>query len=325
MKAAEFKDWIKSIERMSRSQRDKLRERLEGKASVDKIIDLIEQAPNAELVCPYCNGTKLYRWGKASELQRYRCRHCNRTFNALTGTALARLHHKDKWLDYERSMIQGVSVRKAAIRCGIAKNTSFKWRHRFLRVPSIHQSSKMNGIVEADEMYFLESFKGQRHLTRAARKRGGKAAKRGTSKEQVPVLVVRDRHGETADRILRGTSVKQVGTELIPLLSRDVILCTDGMPAYRQITREAKIVHRPVNIAAGKRVINDIYHIQNVNAYGSRLRQWTVKFHGVATRYLESYLGWHRMIDRLGQSITPTFCFLMSLGKTRQFQQLITT
>lgn len=139
------------------------------------------------------------------------------------------------------------------------------------------------------------------------------------------MLVVRDRHGETAAPILRDTSAQQIESELIPLLSRDVILCTDGMPAYRKITKHAKIVHRPVNVAAGQRVINDIYHIQNVNAYGSRLKQWMAKFYGVATRYLESYLGWHRMIDRLGQHITPTLCFLISLGKTRQFQQLIAT
>ena len=49
------------------------------------------------------------------------------------------------------------------------------------------------------------------------------------------------------------------------------------------------------------------------------------KFHGVATRYLGSYRGWHRMIDRLGQNITPTLCFLASLGKIRQFQQLTVT
>ena len=38
MKAAEFREWIKSIEHMSRSQRNKLRERLEGKTSVDEVI-----------------------------------------------------------------------------------------------------------------------------------------------------------------------------------------------------------------------------------------------------------------------------------------------
>jgi hypothetical protein len=70
MKAAEFKDWIKTIERMSRGQRDRLRERLEGKSGADTIMELIEQRQNDERIYPYCQGTELYRWGKASELQR---------------------------------------------------------------------------------------------------------------------------------------------------------------------------------------------------------------------------------------------------------------
>jgi hypothetical protein len=50
-----------------------------------------------------------------------------------------------------------------------------------------------------------------------------------------------------------------------------------------------------------------------------------MKFRGVATHYLGNYLEWHRMIGRLGQNITPVVCFLSSIGKTRQFQQLIAT
>jgi len=325
MKSTEFKVWMRSIERMNRNQRDKLRQRLEGKENADEIIALIERKQNDKPACPYCEATELYHWGKASELQRYRCRQCSRTFNALTGTPLARLRHKEKWFEYEQTMVQGLSIRKSANSCGITSNTSFKWRHRFLQIPASRQPSKMNGIVEADETYFLESFKGQRRLPRPARKRGSKAVKKGTSKEQVPVLVVRDRHGETADCVLQGTSTQQIEPVLIPLLNKDVILCTDGMPTYKQIARQANIVHHPVNIAAGQRVVNNIYHIQNVNAYDSRLKQWMKRFHGVATRYLGNYLGWHRMIDRLGQNITPTLCFQLSLGETRQFQQLITT
>lgn len=86
----------------------------------------------------------------------------------------------------------------------------------------------MNGIVEADQTYFLESFKGQRRLPRSARKLGGKAGKKGTSKVQVPVLEVRDRHGETANCILHGTNAQQIEPVLIPLLNKEVILCTDG-------------------------------------------------------------------------------------------------
>jgi hypothetical protein len=38
-------------------------------------------------------------------------------------------------------------------------------------------------------------------------------------------------------------------------------------------------------------------HIQNVNAYHSRFKNWLHHFNGVATKYLENYLGWRWAID----------------------------
>lgn len=87
------------------------------------------------------------------------------------------------------------------------------------------------------------------------------------------------------------------------------------------ITKRVGVVHRPVNIAEGQRVIGGIYHIQIVNAYDSRLKQWMVKSHGVATQYLESYLGWQRMIDRLGQNITPKACLPNLLEEQDSFNR----
>ena len=40
------------------------------------------------------------------------------------------------------------------------------------------------------------------------------------------------------------------------------------------------------------------WHVQNVNAYHSRLKAWVQKFRGVATLYLGNYLGWFRAHDR---------------------------
>ena len=34
-------------------------------------------------------------------------------------------------------------------------------------------------------------------------------------------------------------------------------------------------------------------------AYAARLKDWMRRFNGVATRYLENYLAWHRGLDRL--------------------------
>ena len=50
----------------------------------------------------------------ASDLPRYRCKACRRTFNALTKTPLANLRMKDKWAAQTEAMIDGVSTAKAA-------------------------------------------------------------------------------------------------------------------------------------------------------------------------------------------------------------------
>jgi hypothetical protein len=34
-----------------------------------------------------------------------------------------------------------------------------------------------------------------------------------------------------------------------------------------------------------------------VNSYHHRLRDWLMRFHGVASRYLPNYLGWRRALD----------------------------
>ena len=54
MKTTEFKAWLKSIERMNRNQRDKLRKSLEGKKDVDEVIALIERSSDEKPACPKC-------------------------------------------------------------------------------------------------------------------------------------------------------------------------------------------------------------------------------------------------------------------------------
>ena len=57
--------------------------------------------------------------------------------------------------------------------------------------------------------------------------------------------------------------------------------------------------HQPVNLSKGQRV-RGAWHVQNVNAYQSRLKQWLRRFNGVASSYLANYLGWFRALDRRG-------------------------
>jgi hypothetical protein len=80
------------------------------------------------------------------------------------------------------------------------------------------------------------------------------------------------------------------------VIERDIVLVTDGHPAYRAFAREASITHHAVNLSAGVRVAGTL-HVQNVNAYHSRFKEWLRRFHGVATRYLPNYLGWRWAVD----------------------------
>jgi transposase-like protein len=160
--------------------------------------------------CPHCDHRDVVRWGQASDLPRYRCKACLRTFNALTKTPLAKLRMKDKWASEHaregaqaEAMIDGVSLAQAARRCGVHPTTAFRWRHRFLAALSGDKPKALRGIVEGDETFILESFKGKRSgRPRKSRKRGGKSAKRGLSAEQIPVIVARDRNGATTDAVL---------------------------------------------------------------------------------------------------------------------------
>ena len=272
--------------------------------------------------CPHCQAPagQLRPWGCSHGLARMRCRACGRTSNALTGTPLAHLRHREQWMRHAQALMDGDSLRQTAQCCGVDKNTAFRWRHRFVQAAATHRPAHEGGIVEADETFFLESFKGQRKLHRPARKRGGV----GAYCERVAVLVVRERSGQTADFRLDNVDAAHITTVLRPLIDPDAILCTDGAGIYQKVARTIGVTHRAVNVKKGIRVVDGAFHIQNVNAYDSRLKQWMQRFHGVATRYLENYLGWRRMIERHRQNLSPAVCLCEALGRWES-QQLMQT
>jgi len=315
MNAKEFRKLVQDAKRLTPHQRQVLHDRIQPSGQSQASANLAEGRLAEKPTCPHCGHGEAVRNGVVSSLQRYRCKSCRRCFNALTGTPLARLRHKEKWLNNAEEMINGSSVRKTAAKIGVHRTTAFRWRHKFLSLPEGLQATLLAGIAEADETYILESKKGQRKgLGRNPRKRGGKAGKRGLSEEQIPVLICRDREGNTADFVLEKADKKHIGAALKPILAPDAILCTDSGKALCAAAKEIGVAHRPVNLASGQRVVAGVYHVQNVNAYDSRLKEWMRRFHGVATKYLPNYLGWHRLMERHGEALCPSRFMQDALG-----------
>lgn len=289
-----------------------LRQRGEGD-EVQRLLDLrLEDDPK----CPHCGSQRAEGWGRERNgLKRSRCLDCRRTFNPLTGTSLARLRKKERWLGFAAALNGSHSVRKAAKACAVNKNTAFKWRHRFLKAQNQSKDQSLVGIAEADEIFLLESFKGQRALPRAARKRGGVATKPGLSAEQIPILIARDRVSHHIDGVLANRSEAAVRAVLKGKLSKeDTLLCMDGDKALIAFAEAEGIEYELIIASNGEHVHEKVLHIQNVNAYGRRFKQWLDHFNGVATKYLPSYLGWRRWLEKGGDAITPQTTLAAALG-----------
>jgi hypothetical protein len=68
--------------------------------------------------------------------------------------------------------------------------------------------------------------------------------------------------------------------------------------AGRAFARARGLTPHVVNARRGERV-RGIYHIQHANSFHRRLKQWIDRFQGVATKYMNNYLYWFYMLEKL--------------------------
>ena len=311
MDHAVFRAWFAEIDDLTTQQRQEVASALAGQSSLKAVTAAIEDRLGGERVCPHCGCTRSVGRGRADGLQRYRCKDCGKTFNALTGTPLARLRQKEHWLDFGRALSEGDTVAESAERCDVAVSTAFRWRHRFLKAADT-AAKTLKGIVEADETYLLSSRKGERGLDRKARKRGGTASKRGTSKEFTPAIVAVDRSGATFSAILPAVTAKAAEQALGPVLDPDALLVTDGSSIDPACAAALGITHEALNHSKGERVRGDL-HINTVNSRHEALKTFLQVRRGIATRYFDSYLRWFHLVVP-NRRPTPRACLNAALG-----------
>jgi len=243
--------------------------------------------------CPHCGSQEVVARGYRKEVRRLYCKSCKKDFSSTTGTALYRIHKKDKWQSYIQCMKEGLTIRESAARVGISIQTSFNWRHKILSSLSKIQSEEFKGIIETDEFYLLESEKGNKHLRRPPRKRGG-AVKGNRGENKVGVLVTVDRDGDRQSVVV-GKSImsrKELEKALKGKIKPESVLCTDSYKVYRGFAKREEINHVEV-IKNGKPTQrNKAYHIQTVNNLHKQIRDFLSEFNGVSTKYLQNYLNW---------------------------------
>mgnify|MGYP000882266373 CR=1 FL=1 len=313
MDTNDFASLMKSVPGLSESQMKALYKKLQGfvetnlTSSEPVIKELRETKFKEGFICPHCNSKHVVRYGMNKGRQRYKCKDCGKTSIDLTNTPLCRTRYPQKWILFIECMLNGFSLRKSATIVGVTWVTLFYWRHKILSALKQMTLDEFVGIVEVDETYFLQSEKGNKHIKgRKPRKRGGASQFRGISKEQVCVLVARDRSKNTVakvtcmGRIMKPQLDKVIGN----LISDKNILCTDAWRAYKTYATTKGITHYRIKSDGDSHTIKGIYHIQNVNSYHGRFKQWLYRFNGVSSKYMDNYLAWYKFLDSRGCEIT---------------------
>ena len=259
--------------------------------------------------CPHCKSNKIVKNGFRNSIQRFICKDCNKSFTVRTNTITE--HSKksfETWSKFIECMMNSFTVRRSAEIFGINKETAFIWRHKVLdALQNMQNSVELNGVVEADETFFALSFKGNHKksttftMPRKAHKRGKDIHTRGLSHEQVCVPCAVNCNGLSIAKI---TNLGRVGAKDIHhafdnRIEPNSILCTDAIACYNDLVRTEKL--ELIQLKTGKSKLG-IYHIQHINSYHSMLKNFMIRFHGVATKYLNNYLIRHNFLNYAKES-----------------------
>lgn len=210
----------------------------------------------------------------------------------------------ERWADFCACAVWSLSVRATAQELGIHKDTAWRWRHRLLRALLAADHLRLAGIVEMEPAFFIYSEKGRRRLRRPPRRRGSSSGVTFVP-DLAAVLVARARNGTVVARVTGRRPPHH--SALSQLLSRhwgnvETVLTSMTWRHTLEIFCRAAGVQFKImrsRVSVGKD--GGLLHMANVRGYIVRFRRWLVRFRGVATKYLDHYLCWHRFLEARAQ------------------------
>lgn len=246
--------------------------------------------------CPLCGCPRFVKKGfSVDNAQRWLCRGCGSTFSGKTGGLLSRSKlDANTWMTFAECMADALSLRESANRCGVSLYTSWFMRMRVCEVMGHLLSPARKGVFHLDGTLIRDNLSGNLEnsfleLPRKRHRNGqdGRKNGKGRSKEQIVVECGINEYGDCfCDAIDRGSAgAGELAMDLSKRIPRGSVVVTDGHPSYGFAARQwSHEVVDPNDPSTG--------NINMVNALHSRLKEFLMPFHGVATRRLQRYLDW---------------------------------
>jgi transposase-like protein len=303
------------VHSLTTEQKTQLLSILKQKKSFETISNLEESRFSSGLFCPKCGCTeKIIKKGFSVKKQRYLCHNCSSIFTSTTDSFLSSTKKSlDVWKKYIHCMINSYSLSKSAEECHISIRTSFMWRHKILDSLRKSDKTELKGVIEADETFFRLSYKGRKDKNfvyqneRKPRRRGGECSQRGLSQQQVCVPCVIERETKSSISMIGGlgkTSIKTIENVLSNRIKEKSVICTDKEKSYIKFSKSRNLEH--IRLEDVKSKIK-VYHIQTINSFHSRLKNFMRNFNGVSTKHLNNYLTWNNIIHENSSRNSESF------------------
>ncbi|WP_435128592.1 IS1595 family transposase [Mycoplasma sp. 6243] len=247
------------------------------------------------------------------------CLDCKKTFSNCTGTVFERLRktHRFKYQMFLECHLKKLTLKETGMICGINLKTKLLFEDikllDFIKSKQ-KESDVSSGIIELDEIYFLDVKKGRHKngIGRAARKRGKSLyynSKRGINSDLDCVSTMVDRNGESQISYLgkgktfcRKTIFLLLNTKLKILNLQKFI--TDGETSYKPFINKIGASHYIVGASKKKsfvykensdktKSVREKLHIQNVNNFHRKIKELIENvYNGVSSKNLDKYINW---------------------------------
>ena len=209
------------------------------------------------------------------------------------------------WTVFVKGLLKGETYKELSRECGVSTTTIRNWRLKvFVALERLAEDVKLSGLIFADDTRIPYNFKGchggEFIAPRNSHVRGGQTTMKNHQKNEICVLCAIDANRNSFSRCIGfGTpSGKRLSNGFADKLHVDenTVLITDGAQTYGRTVKDYGIPQwerRVTKKVKGKRFPNTAHgdmHIQIINNYHKRLKEFLVRYHGVASRFLPGYL-----------------------------------
>ena len=280
---------LQSVSQLTGSQKERLERWIKDKVCLNERLNSTK--PD---VCPCCHQkTDMIKKGKLHKKQRYLCKQCGHKFVYDKGTVTAHMHISiDDFIEICLDTICLIPIKKTAARLNLDPNTVFNNRHKFLCLLEEilkKEDILLDGSVEIDETYELESTKGKDPVIRKARHRGEPSKYRGISHEQVCIVTTTDRNGHEIFKAVG--SAKPTTAIITDIFSKHIaeksLIMADGEKAYDKLAAET---NSSIKHLISHKAYNKVHHLNTVNAIHKFIQETLTFYRGIATKYMNRYL-----------------------------------